>query len=449
MSHLLINLVFQKLQVMETIIYENIKDFKENYFIDFSIQSECNLLQYLSMLKKKYNTHIDECRALYDKSNTTSFKIIDTLDDLEDLMPYHSHFILKNDLLEDFNPSRYNQDDFIKTPELLENCVDLGDETKEYKKTLYKKISLFFSLKKEQDLRDAEFYQKTAQFYEIVKYITDQIEIEKNILLRFQDMPKTVNTDKSINLDSQELFTHIRYDDVGYLERSRALKDITENYHPDLLKSLLKDLEFYLFIEKEEKQAEFDSEDIEQAIQELKAKNLPVPYLKRTPEHLLTDRQKEMRKAHEKEFGETETLCVDLENLLFPYEFFSLYEFQRMIMRKIKEISPDENKNVFESDIDISELKTSKTKAIALLHHTGILDFLRGKFPKVTDLQLAKFFELITAEQIIGKNQSTQFTKDKSSVKYPIKNPQDKEDLDLILTRFGMKEIKLQLSSEK
>lgn len=429
---------------METIIYENIKDFKENYFIDFSIQSECNLLQYLSMLKKKYNTHIDECRALYDKNNTTSFKIIDTLDDLEDLMPYHSHFILKNDLLEDFNPSRYTEDDFINRPELLDDCLDLGDRP-EKDKTLCKKISLYFTLKKEQDLRDAEFYRKTAQFYEIVKYITDQIEIEKNILLRFQDVPKTVNTDKGINLDSQELFAHIRYDDVGYLERSRALKDITENYHPDLLKSLLKDLEFYLFIEKEEKEAEFNRGDIDEAIQELQAKNLPVPYLKIIPEDFLTDRQKEMREANKKEFGERETLCIDLENLLFPYEFFSLYEFQRMIMRKIKEISPQEN----ERDIDISELKTSKTKAIALLHHTGILDFLRNKFPYITDNQLAGFFELISKEPITARNQSTQFTKDKSSVKYPIKNPQDKEDLDLILTRFGMKEIKLQLSSEK
>lgn len=422
---------------METIIYENIKDFKENYFVDFSIQSECNLLQYLSMLKKKYNTHIDEYRALYNKNNTTSFKIIDTLDDLEDLMPYHSHFILKNDLLEDFNPSQYSEDDFINTPELLSNCIDLGDETEEYNKTLCEKISLFFSLKKEQDLRDAEFYQKTAQFYEIVKYITDQIEIEKNILLRFQDVPKTVNTNKSINLDSQELFAHIRYDDVGYLERSRALKDITENYHPDLLKSLLKDLEFYLFIEKEEKEAEFDSEDIQQAIQELQAKNLPVPYLKRTPEHFLTDRQKEMREANKKEFKETEPLTIDLENLLFPYEFFPLYEFQRMIMRKIKEISPQEN----ERDIDISNFKTSRTKAIALLHYTGILGFLRGKFPKITDNQLAGFFELITKEPITARNQSTQFTKDKNSVKYPIKNQQDIEELDVILTRLGMKAV--------
>lgn len=430
---------------METIIYENIKDFKENYFIDFSIQSNLNMLQYLSMLKKQYVNHIDQLRALHDKNDTTAFKIIDTLDDLEDLMPYHSHYILKSDLLEDFNPSRHTEDDFIQSPELLGDCIDLGDDRKEYNKTLYEKIKTLFTLKKEWAVKNDEFYQNTDRYHDIIEYIIDQIEIEKSILLRFKDLPKTASNDKSIDLGAHNLFDTIRYDDIGYLERSKYLKSITENYHPDLLKSLLKDLEFYLFIEKEEKQAEYNSEDIEQAIKELKAKNLPIPYLKKTPEYFLTDRQKEMREAHKIEFGETESLNIDLENLLFPYEFFSLYEFQRMVMRKIKEISHQES----ETDIDISEFKTSKTKTIALLHHTGILDFLRGKFPKMTDLQLAKFFELITSEQIIGKNQSSQFTKDKSSPKYPIKNTLDKEELDLILTRFGMKAVLLQHSSEK
>ncbi len=430
---------------METIMYESIKDFKENYFVDFSIQSGLNMLQYLSMLKKQYNNHIDECRALHDKNDTTTFKIFDTLDDLEDLMPYHSHFILKNGLLEDFNPSGHSEDDFIKSPELLGNCIDIGDYSEVDHKVLYEKISTLFSLKKEEHVRDYEFYQKTSPFYEIVKYITDQIEIEKNILLRFHDLPKTVSTDKNIDLDAQNLFDTIRYNDVGYLDRSKYLKQITENYHLDLLKSLLKDLEFYLFIEKEEKEAEYSTQEIEQAIKELEAKDLPVPYLNGIPEYILTDRQKKMWEVSKKESEKKETLCIDLENLLFPYEFFPLYEFQRMIMRKIKEISPQSNEN----DIDISEFKTSKTKNIALLHHTGILDFLRDKFPKITDLQMAKFFELITTEQIIGRNQSSQFTKDKNSSKYPIKNPQDREELDLILTRFGMKAVLLQPSSEK
>ncbi|GEN74143.1 hypothetical protein [Chryseobacterium lathyri] len=431
---------------METIIYESLRDFKENYFIDFSIQNEYNMLQYLSMLKRKYNSYIDNCRAKYDKNDTTTFKIIDTLDDLEGYMPYHSHYILKNNLLDDFNLSGYREEDFIQSPELLASCIELNHCTKQQKQSLHEKISLLFSLKREENIRDSEFYKKTAGLYDIIAFITQQIEIEKNILLRLRDTPKTTYTDKkNINVDVWDFFHHIRYNEVGYFERSKALKDITENYHLDLLKSLLKDLEFYLFIETGEKQAEFTREDIKQAIKEREAKNLPIPYVNKILEHLLTDRQKEIHEAHEKAYGEKEYLQVDIESLLFPYEFFSLYEFQRMIIRKIREISPQG----VESDIDISEFKISKTKNIALLHHTGILDFLRSQYPNITDNQLAKFFELLTKEPITARNQSSQFTKDKNSLKYPIKNIQDKEELDLILTRFGMKAVILQLCSEK
>jgi len=424
---------------METIIYETLKDFKENYFVDFSLQGECgNMLQYLSMLKKKYTHHIDHCRSLHDKSDTLSFRIIETLDDLEDYMPYHSHFVLKNDLWEDFNPSHLTEDDFIRCPELLGNCIDLGDEERPQPRTLYEKIRLYFSLKKESETKDAEFYEKTTVFYEIVKYIGDQIDIEKNILLRFQDLPKKGNSDKNIDLNSWELFNHIRYNDVGYLETSRYLKDITENYHPDLLKSLLKDLEFYLFIEKEQKEAEYDSGEIGEAIKDLEAKDLPIPRLDFIPQQFLTDRQKEMRQADKRQSGEKETISIDLEGLLFPFEFFSLYEFQRTILRKIKELSPEEKET--QTDIDISELKTSKTKSIALLHHTGILDFLRSKYPTISDRQLAGFFEFVTRESITVRNQSSQFTHDKRSVKYPIKNKKDIEDLDRLLVSFGMKE---------
>ena len=314
----------------------------------------------------------------------------------------------------------------------------MGDEEKPKDGTLYKKISLYFSLKKESETKDAEFYEKTTGLYETVKYICDQIDIEKNILLRFQDLPKKGNAEKNIDLDSWELFNHIRYNDIGYLERSRYLKDITENYHPDLLKSLLKDLEFYLFIEKEQKEAEYDSGEIAEAIKECEAKDLPIPRLNIIPQQFLTDRQKEMRETDKKKHGEKETISVDLEGLLFPFEFFSLYEFQRTIIRKIKELSPQEKE--IERDIDMPELKTSKTKSIALLHHTGILDFLRSQYPTISDRQLAGFFEFITRDSITVKNQSSQFTRDKRSVKYPIKNKKDIEDLDRLLVSFGMKE---------
>jgi hypothetical protein len=445
---------------MKTVIYENLKDFKENYFVDFSIQNEYNMLQYLSMLKKKYNNHIDECRALYDKDDTTVFKILDIIDDLDDLLPYQSYYILKNDLLDEFNPMQYSYDDFIECPEILNECIDLGKYSPEETKILHQKIKTLFTLKKQWSIKENEFYRKTDTYYEIVKYITDQIEIEKNILLRSQNdiFSKQTGKHKNIDVDIQDIFSTIRYYDVGYFERTKILKDVSENYHIDLLTSLLKDLEFYLFIEKEAKEAEFTSDEVMQAIHELQTKNLPIPRINIDPKYLfLTRSPKEEIKPHtevntgtgseaEPKHADKDIICPDLEKLLFPYEFFPLYEFQRMIVRKIKEVSPD---GTFENEIDISEFKTSKTKSIALLHHTGILQFLRDKYPRITDNQLAGFFELITKEPITARNQSSQFTGDKTALKFPIKNRQDKEELDLLLTRFGMKEVILKVSSEK
>lgn len=423
---------------MEVPLYESLEDFKDNYLADFSFQAEVSILKYLSMLKKRYNIYIEKCKSLHEKGDSSLFTLFDMIGELESLLPYQSSFILKNDLLEKFNPRGYTYDDFIINPKLLGECVDFGNIQEQEWEELYKKVRDLFMLKKTVSYKQALFTERMENFYQIIAFIDEQIELEKTLLLRFEDLTKKSNADKNIDLNSWELFNHIRYNDVGYLERSRYLKDITENYHPDLLKSLLKDLEFYLFIEKDQKEAEYDSDEIAQAIKEREAKDLPVPRLDIRPEHLLTDRQKEIRETHKKENGGKETICVDLESLLFPFEFFSLYEFQRSIIRKIKELSPQEKEP--QVDIDISELKTSKTQSIALLHHTGILDFLRTQYPTLSDRQLAGFFEFLTKEPITVRNQSSQFTRDKKSVKYPIKNKKDIEDLDRLLVSFGMKE---------
>ena len=103
-----------------------------------------------------------------------------------------------------------------------------------------------------------------------------------------------------------------------------------------------------------------------------------------------------MRNTHKKEFKENESLCIDIENLLFPYEFFPLYEFQRMIMRKIKEIAPQTNEN----DIDVAELKTNKTKKYCFITPYWNTRLLRDKFPTITDLQLAKFLNSLPKNRL-------------------------------------------------
>ncbi|MGK6344273.1 hypothetical protein ACMGDK_18835 [Chryseobacterium sp. DT-3] len=76
---------------------------------------------------------------------------------------------------------------------------------------------------------------------------------------------------------------------------------------------------------------------------------------------------------------------------------------------------------------------------IGLLIQSGIVDFLREKYPKLTNNQIAGFFELISQEPLKQKSTNTHFTQDKNSSKYPIQNMQDKRELSLILAKYGMK----------
>ncbi|WP_419868719.1 hypothetical protein [Chryseobacterium sp. CT-SW4] len=87
------------------------------------------------------------------------------------------------------------------------------------------------------------------------------------------------------------------------------------------------------------------------------------------------------------------------------------------------------------------DLKPKQTQKIGLLIQSGIVDFLRAKYPTITNNQIAGFFELISQEPLRQKSTNTHFTKDKNSPKYPIRNKQDKTELSLILSRFGMRNL--------
>ncbi len=130
----------------------------------------------------------------------------------------------------------------------------------------------------------------------------------------------------------------IRFNDYSNYEYTKLLKELSNNYELDLLQSLLSDIEFYLFIEKEEKKSEYTTDDINNAVQRLKEKNLDIPYYKRTPFKKLTEKgKKDMEKLESKGFSFEPT--IDLENLLFPYEFYNIYRFIKLIKSKLEPVT--------------------------------------------------------------------------------------------------------------
>lgn len=81
-----------------------------------------------------------------------------------------------------------------------------------------------------------------------------------------------------------------------------------------------------------------------------------------------------------------------------------------------KKSTNSENKVVAEQ---ITEKESDK---IRLLHETGIINFLTEKYPNSNPNQIAKFFELLSEQRMIAKNNNALFTTDKTNVKYPMNN---------------------------
>lgn len=133
----------------------------------------------------------------------------------------------------------------------------------------------------------------------------------------------------------------IRNNNYSNLELITILKRLSNNYESELLRALLKDIDFYLFVEKEEMECEFSSLEIENAIQKLIENNIEIPYIKRTPFEKLTDKGKKFA-TRLRENGFTDTPTLNKEQLLFPYEFFEIYRFKNLINSKLNELTPIE-----------------------------------------------------------------------------------------------------------
>ena len=68
---------------------------------------------------------------------------------------------------------------------------------------------------------------------------------------------------------------------------------------------------------------------------------------------------------------------LDLEQLFFPFEFFSVYQFQKMIISKIKEKRQKNNQEEIQGVIlDFSEDKLEVKTNLVILQKLGIFDYL-------------------------------------------------------------------------
>lgn len=108
-------------------------------------------------------------------------------------------------------------------------------------------------------------------------------------------------------------------------------KRFSNNYDTDLLESLLKDIELYLFIERDIKESEFTNIDVDFAVSELSKNGLQIPYKKRKSFDELTERQRQNRERMELKNITLPKQTIDLEKLLFPFEFYCIYQLKNKI----------------------------------------------------------------------------------------------------------------------
>ena len=144
-------------------------------------------------------------------------------------------------------------------------------------------------------------------------------------------------------------------------------------------------------------EAKFTTEDIDNAIKERTNAGIEIPYIMPKTIEELTPRQIENRKKAKNILFQTEKI-INLEALLFPYEFYSVRTFRRLVQSKIKELQPNQkytpisirlNNYMEKTDgsdtstppppepelIDFSEGTDTKTK-LAILQELGIFDYL-------------------------------------------------------------------------
>ena len=141
-------------------------------------------------------------------------------------------------------------------------------------------------------------------------------------------------------LNCYDICDYIRENDMGETDMLKIIKKYTENYDIDLLKRLHHDIEFYLFQEKEEYETNFTAEDVFNAIEEREKRGLKVPYIYPTPYEKLTEKGKAIRDKMKAQ-GHEPKPYIDMEALLFPYEFYNVYMFKKLVVEKIKELRPE------------------------------------------------------------------------------------------------------------
>ena len=166
------------------------------------------------------------------------------------------------------------------------------------------------------------------------------------------------------DLPAYEICDLIRERNLGEPDMLKILKEYTEGYDLELLEALYNEVEIYIGIEKDEMSGEISKKEIDDKIKEYEKLGKEPPLLDMSFISKIDPKAKV-------------TPILDLEQLFFPFEFFSVYQFQKMIISKIKEKRQKNNQEEIQGTIlDFSEDKLEVKTNLVILQKLGIFDYL-------------------------------------------------------------------------
>ena len=166
------------------------------------------------------------------------------------------------------------------------------------------------------------------------------------------------------DLPAYEICDLIRESNLGEPDMLKILKEYTEGYDLELLEALYNEVEIYIGIEKDKMMGKLSKKEFENKIKEYEKLGKELPFLDMSSISKIDPKAKEIR-------------ILDSEQLFFPFEFFSVYQFQKMIISKIKEKRQKNNQEEIQGAIlDFSEDKLEVKTNLVILQKLGIFDYL-------------------------------------------------------------------------
>ena len=161
-----------------------------------------------------------------------------------------------------------------------------------------------------------------------------------------------------------EICDLIRKSNLGEPDMLKILKEYTEGYDLELLEALYDEVEIYIGIEKDKMMGKLSKKEFEDKIKEYEELGKELPLLDMSSITKIDPKAKA-------------TPILDLEQLFFPFEFFSVYQFKKMIISKIKEKREKNNQEEIQGTIlDFSEDKLEVKTNLVILQKLGIFDYL-------------------------------------------------------------------------